>query len=114
MAKKDDTERSEQQEGTPLATPSCSLLWRRSSERAEEGRVVWIIEKHWKEIRPQSYEIHAGMVTHVGDKWVVEQADEAGNGSAYWKPEEDDPSYGSDIFCAWMYADEFEILPEFI
>jgi len=76
--------------------------WKSPNERPENKRAVWIIEYHPKKIYPQSYEIHAGNVSYSHEDpadWLVMQADEAGCGSCFWKPEED--------ILAWCYAEEF-------
>lgn len=91
--------------GPLLADPSG---WHPATERAETGRVVWIIECHPKKIYPQSYSIHAGTVEVPQDpsEWRVSQGDEAGSGWASWYPAVDG-STKDEQFIAWAYVEDF-------
>lgn len=91
-------------------------IWHPSSEKAQEGRAVWIIERHpTKRHNPQSFSIHGGWVHHSNNdnNWIVMQHDEAGQGSKFWKPEESADCDDND-FCAWSYPEDASILPSFV
>ena len=83
--------------------------WRPATERPETGRKVWIIEVHHKEIYPQSYQIHAGVVEQANDsdEWRVAQNDETGGGWCSWYPEGSIQAMTYESYMAWCYAEEF-------
>jgi len=90
------------------------LAWFSANEVPEKGRTVWIIRRHWKRIRPLSYSIHAGVVEYSQDKtsWRVTQCDETGQGACSWEPESDTRNH--EDFCAWAYAENNSLLPDFV
>lgn len=96
--------------GTPAVEPPLAYpwVWHPPTERAETGRIVWVIECHPKKIYPQSYSIHAGTVgvAQGSDAWRVSQGDEAGCGWVSWYPAIDG-STADEQFIAWAYAEDF-------
>lgn len=83
------------------------MKWHNSEAVPENGRVVWILEDHPKEIYPLSYTIHAGEVCHMtdGSIWRVEHGDETGCGWCLWYPWD---------IRAWCYAEEFTLVAEIL
>lgn len=93
---------------------STKIPWRKPTEVPRDGAVVWFIEKHWKGHNPLSYELAAGEVKHgPRDEWRITNLDYTGHGSPSWYPEFEFCPH-DDTFIAWAYADEADILPDFV
>tara|TARA_R110000772_G_scaffold2190_3_gene7567 strand:- start:637 stop:951 length:315 start_codon:yes stop_codon:yes gene_type:complete len=97
--------------------PETKDIWRKPTDPAPDGAVVWIIERHHKAIDPLSYTIHAGVVEYNNSdptEWRVAQGDETGRGWCSWYPEGSATTLSSDMFQAWAFADEQPLLPDFL
>lgn len=94
--------------------PKPHPIWHPAEERPEAGRVVWIIERHPKEIYPQSYTIHAGQVEDsVDNGWRVSQGDENGCGWCSWYPDIEGPHH-DELYIAWSYVEDFTTIANFL
>lgn len=80
-------------------------------ELPEEGRQVAAIYSHWKNEKPDSYEIMFGMAQYSNDdtECVVWNNDSVGKGNWQVGLKIQSSTSFDDIAFAWMYAEDFPL-----
>ena len=94
-----------------------------NSVRPEEGKHVWVLLSHWKEIKPGSYQLIRGKCEIAGGEvesdregknWCVNTCDDDGKGCHCFYPPSNEytseyHSYFDEAFTHWCYDNEINV-----
>ena len=89
-------------------------IWHPASEKAPDGAIVAVIDRHWKKKGWLSIDMDFGEVAHhsENDTWWVGNNDDRGGGGETWSPANDENRYNGWTFDFWCFVTDLPALPE--